>query len=575
MGTKELGRTEVYPRGMKHDPSGRFVAVIGDGEYTIYTALAWRNKSFGKGLDFVWGDAPGSYAVRESGGRIRVFSNFKESLAIKPPFTPEGLFGGVLIGVRGTGGALVFYDWEGRLVRRIEVTPRSVIWADNAEYLTITTDAAFYILRYHAAEVVRAFAQQQQVSEEGVESALEVVHEERERIRDGQWVGDCFLYLSAAANRLSYCVGSHVFPVAHLDRRMYFLRYLPRDSRVYLMDKSLSVCAYTLHLAVINYQTAVLRGDAETAAKLLPDVPLDQRTRIAKFLQSQNRLEDALAITTDEDHRFELAIQLARLDVALEIARKSIPADTGVAQLSATPKDSVAEHRWKMLADLAIKRAQFELAEECLLRSDDVAGLLLLYTSTADAAGLAKLAVKAKELGKFNVAFACWFVLRDVQACLDLLCETGRLPEAALMARTYAPSRVSEIVGLWKRELAQSNPKAAEALADPNDFPNLFPDIADALKAEKMVAEEYKVPLSSADYEEFKDFLARNLIQEVRDMKNDEAEINDVKEEEEEVAVGEEEVKENVVNEEEVKEEVGVKEEEIKEEEKKDDEKSE
>ena len=503
LAAKELGRTEVYPRGMAHDPSGRFVAVIGDGEYTIYTALAWRNKSFGKGLDFVWGDAPGAYAVREAGGRIKVFANFKENLSIKPPFAPEGLYGGALIGVRGQG-ALVFYDWEGRLVRRIEVVPKTVVWAENGEYLAIATDTAFYVLRYHAAEVARAFATGGSSSsadgEEGIEAALEVVHEERERVRGGQWVGDCFLYLSAA-NKLCYCVGAHVFPVAHLDRRMYFLRYIPRDSKAYLIDKALGVCAYTLHLAVINYQTAVLRGDAETAARLLPDVPLDQRTRIARFLQAQGHLADALAITTDDDHRFELALQLARLDDALAIARK-------------TPAN---DHRWRMLADLALRRSRFDLAEECLTQCRDVAGLLLLYTSTADAQALTRLAATATALGKYNVAFVCHFVTRNVDACLDLLCDTDRLPEAALMARTYAPSRVSPILKRWKEALAKSNPKAAEALADPNDFPNLFPDIAPALAAEKLVFEEYKTAVESAEYEEYKDFLARNLIQEAKD----------------------------------------------------------
>ena len=33
----------------------RFVVVCGDGEYIIYTALAWRNKMFGQALEFVWG----------------------------------------------------------------------------------------------------------------------------------------------------------------------------------------------------------------------------------------------------------------------------------------------------------------------------------------------------------------------------------------------------------------------------------------------------------------------------------------------------------------------------------------
>lgn len=51
---KELGSCEVYPQTLKHNPNGRFVVVCGDGEYIIYTALAWRNKSFGSALEFVW-----------------------------------------------------------------------------------------------------------------------------------------------------------------------------------------------------------------------------------------------------------------------------------------------------------------------------------------------------------------------------------------------------------------------------------------------------------------------------------------------------------------------------------------
>jgi coatomer subunit beta' len=51
---KDLGSCEVYPQTLVHAPNGRFVVVCGDGEYIIYTALAWRNKSFGSALEFVW-----------------------------------------------------------------------------------------------------------------------------------------------------------------------------------------------------------------------------------------------------------------------------------------------------------------------------------------------------------------------------------------------------------------------------------------------------------------------------------------------------------------------------------------
>lgn len=53
--SKELGNCEIYPQTLTHSPNGRFVSVCGDGEYIIYTALAWRNKAFGQAQDFAWG----------------------------------------------------------------------------------------------------------------------------------------------------------------------------------------------------------------------------------------------------------------------------------------------------------------------------------------------------------------------------------------------------------------------------------------------------------------------------------------------------------------------------------------
>ncbi|XP_058089881.1 coatomer subunit beta'-1-like [Magnolia sinica] len=61
-----------HSKSLKHNPNGRFVVVCGDGEYIIYTALAWRNRSFGSALEFVW-SSDGEYAVRESISRIKIF----------------------------------------------------------------------------------------------------------------------------------------------------------------------------------------------------------------------------------------------------------------------------------------------------------------------------------------------------------------------------------------------------------------------------------------------------------------------------------------------------------------------
>lgn len=133
---------------------------------------------------------------------------------------------------------------------------------------------------------------------------------------------------------------------------------------------------------------------------------------------------------------------------------------------------------------MALNRGDLRLAEECADSSGDMAGLLLLYTSTGDADGVDKLATRARALGKNNVAFVALFLLNRVEDCIDLLMETGRIPEAAFMARTYMPSLMGPIVVKWREDLAKVSERAAQALANPDDYPNLFPDLEWALKVE-------------------------------------------------------------------------------------------
>ena len=146
--------------------------------------------------------------------------------------------------------------------------------------------------------------------------------------------------------------------------------------------------------------------------------------------------------------------------------------------------------------------------------------------------------MRAEDQGKQNVAFVCRFLLGQLDACADLLVSCGRLPEAAFFARTYLPSKTSEasagacccmrvrlcahacacaalrclpgqqrredtpppaassqpasprarassqVVRLWREDLARINPKAAESLADPEQYPNLFPGLDEALERE-------------------------------------------------------------------------------------------
>ncbi|XP_070761334.1 coatomer subunit beta'-like [Enoplosus armatus] len=493
---KDMGSCEIYPQTIQHSPNGRFVVVCGDGEYIIYTAVALRNKSFGSAQEFVWAHDSSQYAIREGSSMIKIFKNFKEKKAFKPDFGAEGIFGGFLLGVRSNSG-LAFYDWESaELIRRIEIQPKHIFWSDSGELVSIATDESFFVLRYLPERVAAAQESKEEMTDDGIEDAFEVLGEVPEVVKTGVWVGDCFIYTSSL-NRLNYYVGGEIITIAHMDRTMYLLGYIPKDDRLYLGDKELNVISYSLLLSVLEYQTAVMRRDFSTADKVLPTIPKEQRIRVAHFLEKQGFRQQALAVSTDPEHKFDLALQLGEVKIAYQLAL-----------------EAESEQKWKQLAELATTKCQFSLAQECLHQAQDYGGLLLLATASGNADMVGKLAEGAERDGKTNVAFLTYFLQGRLDTCLDLLIKTDRLPEAAFLARTYLPSHVSRVVKLWKESLSKVNQKAADALADPTQYSNLFPGLQQALLAEQYLKETHVGVRPAAEYPLIMPNEDRNVLEE-------------------------------------------------------------
>ncbi|KAH9482103.1 Coatomer subunit beta' [Psilocybe cubensis] len=433
---KDLGSTELFASSLTHSPNGRFVAALGDGEYIIYTALAWRNKAFGAAISFAWAADSNTYAVLESRVKIKIFRSFRErpGVGVKGvgggggggAWSVDGLFGGVLLGAKGAG-FVMFWDWEsGEVVRRIDVDAKNVYWSGTNTLLAITSSDTFYILRFdRAAYDARVDAGgMEEIADEGVEEAFEVVAEVNEST-------------------------------------LYLLGYIPAHNRVYLADKELNVYGYALSLAVVEYQTAVLRGDMDAASEILPSVPKEQVNKVARFLEGRDLKELALEITTDPEHKFDLALALSDLSTALSIARASPPSESAV--------------KFKALGDRALGEWRFEMARECFERAGDVGALMLLMAAVGGREGLEGVAREAAEKGQNNLAFAVTLLLGDAAGCVDLLIRTQRAPEAALFARTYAPRLVPKAVAAWKTDLTSKNRgKIAGTIADPAQNPELF-----------------------------------------------------------------------------------------------------
>jgi coatomer subunit beta' len=306
-----------------------------------------------------------------------------------------------------------------------------------------------YILRFSRENYVNGL-NAGEADEDGVESAFEIVTDISETVRTGEWVGDCFIYTNST-NRLNYLVGDQTYTISHFDQALYVLGYLPRDGRIYLADKDVEVVSFALSLSVVEYQTLVLRGDMDSAAELLPDIPRDQLNKIARFLEGQGFKELALEVSPDSEHRFELALALSRLDIALELAR-----------------EADVEHKWKTVGDAALTAWDLSLAQECFTHAKDFGSLLLLYTSSRNTEGLQSLAEQSSVAGLHNVAFSALWTVGDIDACIDLLVQTNRLAEAVLLAQTYKPSKTPKLVLQWKESLDKSGkPKVARLIGVP------------------------------------------------------------------------------------------------------------
>jgi len=111
-----------------------------------------------------------------------------------------------------------------------------------------------------------------------------------------------------------------------------------------------------------------------------------------------------------------------------------------------------------------------------------------------------------------------FFLLNKLGECIELLLKGGRFPEAAFFARTYAPSEVPRIVELWREDLARTNPAIAQSLANPEEYPNLFPNFLAGIDAQKIFQPYLNLPLqglpAAAEYLNKVKELDRDLIAE-------------------------------------------------------------
>lgn len=456
-----------FPQEISYNKNGQFVAILGTNSFSIISSLSLRQKaSEDDCLSFCWGIDNNTYAVLKSNETVTIYRNFtnpsKTSITL-PRFGARTLFSGALLVVCGNYfPTAYFYDWaRGVLIRQIDETVLQVQWSPSGEKVALATQTSIFILLYHQEKVQDYLLQQQVVPPNGLDFAFDVLDELKEEVQEMMWIGEhCLLYTNEK-KRLNYFIGGETVTLGNLRPNEHVLGYLPKANRIFCIDGEKNIYVYPFQYSVVAYMAAVVRKDFEEANHLLSNIPVASHDKVAKFLQERGELELAYALSTDDDQKFQLGLELKKLDAVHDLLKN----------LSSSSPSVIS--KWKRMADLALELGEIELAIEGYRNCGDINNLLLLFSSMGDMDSISALADAALCLGKASSAFTCFHLAQRYAECTHLLMISGKCAEAAFYARTYCPRLVDEAVKRWKKS-PYLPPHIQEAIASPAAYPNLF-----------------------------------------------------------------------------------------------------
>lgn len=133
---------------------------------------------------------------------------------------------------------------------------KQVVWSESGTQVIIALEDTFYLLEFNSAEVAKRFAAgnlTEEEMEDGPEDAFTLIDEYAEVVTSGRWVSaDCFVWVNNRGN-INYLIGGRVMKLTNCGKKQFILGYDAKQSRLYLIDKTLNIHAYRLLMSVILF----------------------------------------------------------------------------------------------------------------------------------------------------------------------------------------------------------------------------------------------------------------------------------------------------------------------------------
>ena len=257
-----------------------------------------------------------------------------------------------------------------------------------------------------------------------------------------------------------------------------------------------------MNATVLEYECAIAKEEFDRANALLPSISTTEYNEVANFLHSNDYVDYAYQIVQDPAMKFNYALELEDIESCRALLLN---------ELNVEKERIYNNQRWRRLADCCILKGSIELAEECAVRSTDLSLLLLLYTCSGKKEGLRELAGKSAESDQWNIAFICYYLLQDVNACRKVLQEQQLLPQAAFFTLSHQPSLIQSVFKDWQDTLLQCHHIAAELIANPSTYSEFFPGYPEALELEQSIQPLYQMDIQAGEYMKYKEMLETGL----------------------------------------------------------------
>ena len=486
-----------HPTLIEHSANKKLVVAMTKGRYSIFSATVLRSKAFGEGIDFCWGP---SSSVFDSGvdkiggpiyaklltGEIQICEFGKEGEKLRwsvgIEYDVDGICGCGQLSPFFTAlnsEFVVLYMWrKGVMVGKFDLpSVVGVNCSESGSRVAMWTETGTLYMLNVAYDKVVAAVREGNVGPTGVtgDACFNVASISEAGCLNGSWYGDVFIYATAA--KVQFVVEGEVGTVAVLPCRCTYLGYSSVKSAVFVADCRdvngyPSLYRYSLPVEELDVLTYFVRGEHDRALELVQGLDRASRTSLARHVERLGNAGVALEMTGDNDHKFQLAVESKRIEVLIDLLQQDDKSGSG--------NSSSRRAKWAEVSKLAMASGQWDLLKESLTRSQDWANLLLVALVMGDKDALNLIATDAS-VAK-NVQLYAQFVLGKVDDCVDTLIASWRAPEAALFARSYAPSKIGEAVSHWKKQLPGG--VLQERLASPDDAPHLFPDLEAKITAE-------------------------------------------------------------------------------------------